>query len=548
MKSKLIIVVFILALTAPLMMAQDADFFELPFAYNGYLYPDYRYFINPAIANKLQQSFDEYDGSLDFDRNATKDIRTVDGPGLVDGVDKWARTWIDPDLSFGRFTKKDGKVNRIGARFAPYFMYQSTKTVDFNSAGEDIKTSDMDFYLDTSGNYLQAWQENGTARGFYGSLSLYWDPVREEFTRTTDVNTNGGEKYISAGGGTAVYAAMPIFSYGIMKEDNGIWYSLGSRAAFAISDFSTDFIAVDTDADGFDDKVVTVKNWWTSTEAWGAGNPYYKNRDQIQTYFAAIYPSMIKPLDGGKDLILSGRLDLIDLQRTVTYTHTVDTDESKNEILVGSYATSGIFFAGFRKQTDFGAECRYGLYTDFDVDFRKENDLDVAGADTFDPANKKHYVEVAWGADPDDGDVTASAGNPSLAIDTSIGAISGMQWRISPEVVFFGSGHAEVNFLYDSYKVFDTATGTVWTEWDMRNDMSFDISGDFGLQFALPKGTFITVSGVLPNLLTGTTTDNFLDFDPTPTSDAGDSAGVTADKNLLNGQGFTITVEVTVRR
>lgn len=538
---KKIILVFFLLSVSSLLFAQSADFFELPFNYNAYLYPDYQYIVNPAIANQLERPIDTYYGYFDFDRDATKAERTVDGPGTTGGTYSHSITVFDTDLRFGRFNK-DGLVTRIGASVNPFIRFTNDKWKDYNSSGEDIRQNSMDFDSSASGDYLRAWSKDDLDLGFYGGMSLYWDPKREEYTWTKDTALNGGNPVVSAGNRRSELQLTPYFTGGVVKKDGAVRYSLGGVASIDMDDTSRQLTAVDTNADGFRDKIVTWEEWQTDT-TWGQGNPYYKDLQQTWRYIVSLYPSMMKPLKDGKDLILSGRLDLLDLTRDVSFTHTADTDQSKTETFSGSYGTSGSVLAGIRKKTDFGAELRYGAYTNFDVNFRKDIDVDAAGADNFDSRNTHHYSEVNWGADPDNGDVT-NFGSVPLTINADLGAVSGLQWRISPEVVFFGSGSAALNFNYNKYAVFDTATGKAWTEWTMKNTLSYSIGGDFGLQFQLPKGPFITVSGVLPTLLSGTSSDNYLTFDPLPSG----STNITSDKSLSDGEGFTVTVKVTVRR
>ncbi len=541
---KVLFILFLLS-ASTLLMAQNADFFELPFSYNTYLYPDYQYFVNPAIANRLERPIDTYNGYFYFDRNAAKAERTVDGPGTSGGYNSSSTTTFDTDFHFGRFNKDD-TVSRIGAEFLPYIRFSNSKTVDYNASGEDVKTNSLNFEGTLNGNYLSSWKQDDLNVGLYGGLWLNWDPKNEEFTWTTDKAQNGGKAFISSapfGGSRATFKGHPYLIFGIVKTVADTWYSLGGSASLDLEDTSRQLTAVDTNADGFDDKIVTMKEQQTSTAAWGAGLPYYDDRRQTWRYTVSLYPSMIKPLKEGNDLILSGRLDLLDLKRDVSFTHTADTDQSKTETLTGSYGTSGSFLAGIRKKTDFGAEFRYGAYTNFDVNFESQDSVDNAGADNFDSRNTHHYNEVNWGADPDNGDVT-NFGSVPFTINADLGAVFGLQWRVSPEIVFFGSGSATVNFNYKKYAVFDTATGKVWTEWTMKNTLGYSIGGDFGLQFQLPKGPFITVSGVLPTLLRGTTSDNYLTFDPLPSG----STNVTSDKSLSDGEGFTVTVKVTVRR
>ena len=149
--------------------------------------------------------------------------------------------------------------------------------------------------------------------------------------------------------------------------------------------------------------------------------------------------------------------------------------------------------------------------------------------------------------DPDNGAVIAFGEN-DLAIAGDLSFLAAMEWRIGPPVVIYVTGSATVGMDFDRYRYFDTTNNVVWTEWDNQLDYSLDLGSDFGIQFTLPEGPFITVSGNLPTLLSATTGDNYFTFDANPSSPGGESAGITADKDTANGQGFTVTIDVTIRR
>ena len=535
----------LLLLAVPLaLFGQSIDFFEMPWGYNFYLYPERQYVLNPAVLASLEQDLDDVSLYWDIDREVTRREETGGATGVFVGREFDTRA----TLSGARFQQSENGATRMLVNLNPSLRFDVNRDTGYSTAGENETVKRHDHYGSVAGAYQAAMVDGDRATGYYAYLCGYWDPVTEEFERTTNTADNGGEMYYSADPFFANEPRRielePTTRFGIVQTADGEWKGLGARLSASVTDTSTRYVRADTTGNGFADSLVTEETFETAD--YGNNQAFYDRKEQTKSVTASVYPAMMRPRDGGGDLILSGFLDLVDGSRAVSYVRTSSTDESRNVVTTGSLLSSGGVFAGVSRPTDFGAELRSGVRAEFDVGFRRETDVDAAGASEFDPQNTGRLPEDAQ-TDPDNGDVINN-GAADLTIGSEIGFLGGLEWRIADPLVVFVTGSATLGLNYNRYRYFDTTTDTVWTEWTANNELSFGLGSDFGVQFTLPNGPFVTVSGSLPDFLTGTAGDNYLTLDPMPGSDAGESPGITSDKVTGNGQGFTVNVNVTVRR
>jgi hypothetical protein len=395
------------------------------------------------------------------------------------------------------------------------------------------------------GDYLRAFATDNGAWGWSSFLLGRWNPAQEEFVRLTETGVNEDEVFFASDSGRRVIAGFVGGGLGVTDRSSDRWRGLGVIVSGGLTDRSGEFRTADTEGTGVNDSIVSEREFQTNDE-WGAGNEVYEHRDWTIGARVLVSGAFIGSTTDPRGLILSGFVDLIDGTRRAVYTHTDPDDESKQIVYRGALGSQGGVFAGFRRQTDFGAEWRYGLGLSGGARFRRESSVDADGESIFTAQNRGHLDENAT-TNPDNGDVIAIVGenNPNLEVDATLSALGGLEWRLGPPVVLLLQGNASVTADYDRYRYFDTTNDLVWTEWTLDHILNVSLDTDFGIQFDLPNGVFLTVSGDLPRLATGSAD---LALDPLPRSPEGQSPGVSLPRETGSRQSIGLSLEVAVRR
>ena len=547
MKRTILYVFSTMVLLVPV-AAQRLSPFELPFSVDAYLFPEYQYETNPAILNDLRYELLKPDLYASATRTATTDTRMVDGPGTAGGTDVSSALYLNASASVTWLMPLDnGNTLSLYGWLGPQLSITRRRLVNYNTTTEDNTVESADGAYGLSGQAAYGTSTDSFDLGFGGSYLLYSDPVTEELDRRTDAGLNSSNKFIddnATPSSTVVH--VPMVSFGLTKDDGNDELGIGARARIQLSDYSKEYIAVDQDADGFDDAIVPYGDFYVNT-SWGLGNAYYDRKDTYTSYSATLYPYMIRPLSGGNALILSGNYYLLNRRQDASYLRYGAGDLDVYKSTTDGSLTTGTVFAGIGRETDSGAELRYGARLSVAADRHFTVDLDTAGVSTFDPNNTRNLAEVNWGADPDNQDVR-NAGDPTLSLDAAIHIVAGLLWPVNELITVYGDGSLSYGIDLERYQVFDTgSTGAVWTEWTIRH--SIDLSADFdaGLYITLPNGAYITINGSIPFYLSPTTIADWT-ADGLPASPSGDSAGVTNDTFDSAGMNFGLSISYTVRR
>lgn len=513
---------------------------EMPFTYDFFLYPEVQYGANPAVAAPLPTGLDTYDGEISYAGGREEEEATGGDAGRFFS----AKHEIDLVAGYDRFRVINPGVTLFSFLLDSTYSWQREEDTGLSTPDVTTTERSSDFELLIRGDYLRARSTETGGFGWSTFLVGRWDPTQEEFVRLTETGVNDDGQFFAPGNDSRVLAGFAGGGLGVTDSSGSGWRGLGFVASVGLTDRSGRYRTADTAGAGVSTEIVSEQQFQTNDD-WGAGNDFYEHRDWTISARALLTAAVVRPIEEQRGLIVSGFMELVDGSRRASYTHTDPEDESKAIIYTGALGSEGGVFAGFRQETDYGAEWRYGLSLRGGARFRRDNSVDADGESLFTAQNRGHLVESTT-TNPDNGDVVSIAGivNPNLQVEATLSFLSALEWRIGTPIVLFLQGDASVTADYDRYRYFDTTNDLVWSEWTLDHSLRAALDVDFGVQFALPNGTFLTVGGALPRMIGGSAG---LSLDPLPNSPEGQSPGVSLPRESSNGQSIGIALEVVVR-
>jgi len=532
---------FLVTVVCGAAIGQPINRFELPFNYNFFLYPEIQYAANPAIAAALPVELDSYDVDVSYARAREQE----DATGGNSGSFFSANHEVDLLFSYDGFRLIEPGVTLLAFLLDSTYTWRREEDDGLTVADVSSTQRSSGFDVLMRGDYLRARETENGASGWSAFLVGRWDPIQEEFARFTETGVNDDGVFFGPETGDRVIAGVLGGGAGLTRESAEGWRGLGVIASAGLTDRSGEFRTADTKGAGVNNEIVSESEFQTNDD-WGAGNDLYEHRDSTISARVLASGALIRPLSDHRALILSGFLDLLDGTRRASYTHTNPDDQSREVLFRGALLSEGGIFAGIRRETEYGAELRYGLGLSGGARFRRENSVDADGESIFTAQNRAHLVE-STATNPDNGDVISISGasNPSLTVDATLSFLGGLEWKLGPPVVLLLQTAASATADYDRYRYFDTTNDLVWTEWTLDHNLAVDLGVDFGVQFMLPNAVFITVSGGLPRLVDGSAN---LALDPLPRSPEGQSPGVSLPRETSNSQSINVAFEVVVRR
>lgn len=265
-KTILIALVWLLFITA---VSGETVFDETSFVFrntlNSALYPETAYGRNPSVLFNIKNPL--MFTNLDFTATYSESVKTRidDSIGLKDGTETISALNMMPDIDFAAFfPSESGSVFGFGVDYNSEHLDDTTALLNFNGIAEDNESVEKANTYTFGGDMYYARALGETMKlGFGAGYHLTYDP--KLFREITDRTFNPSLVYYEL---TVDEDTVDVISHGIdglvgvsiplEKMD----VSFGVVYGGLIEDRSNEYIAVDSDADGYKDELYLLEDYY----------------------------------------------------------------------------------------------------------------------------------------------------------------------------------------------------------------------------------------------------------------------------------------------
>ncbi len=480
-----------------------------------HIYPDIAYERNPSLMLQFKKKVIIPSLNTSMDNNRDEDL--LDDYYL--DIEKYrARKGFDisSNLSTVIFIPILGGKSVIGGRFSGYHeISEQTETTEYADLPEENniwERSDTRYRL--SGDLLFSIKLLNLDLGIIGGIYYENDPVKDSFSITTNKSKSSDSYYVDTIGyrsnksKTETTVFNPSITIGttipILRGKLG----LSANFSYSTKDHNT-FVIADKDDDGFNESIVTIKEFMTNDE-WGSGHSFFEDQDNLTNIKLTLSPDYILPITDNIELLISADWQILNLTTITEFERTESTDKNiKITELQKAYGINSFgITCGISKEIHPTFKLRIGGGYEREVTISSIlEDLNEDGTSKFDDNNLDHYGEIGMSYDPDNGKIHNNSNfgiNGDFEVKHIIKVIAGGKWEPVKRVSFFSSITASFDLAEKYWYVFETYDNTTWSERELENDLDLDINTIIGTAIKLTDSFTISFNGSF-----GSISDNF---------------------------------------
>ncbi|GEM_PF-3482195 len=463
---------------------------------NAYLYPEISYSNNPVVLNRLNKALIYNNTNFALNIDTVQNTRTDDsigskgGTGTVTGIDLKP---VADLISFFPFKKS---VVGFGANYSMDYSRNDILFSNYNAPTENKTEITENDKIETGGDLYLALKNTGSFNlGFSAGYSFMEIP--KSFSWITDSSVNPALHYVDP----AAYPN-PIDSIThTAKASIGIEFPLLETDILLsvnyVGDFtkrSDDFIAVDTDGDGYKETLMSYKDYMSRT---GEGGPpetatSYNHEDNTISTRIDIYPVIKKELGENVTFILSGKYRAVDY-RVNNYKKQITTasilkDESWTKKIYDSGLTTFDALAALSfKNPKNKNEFRFGIgYSRVNEIYSQDGDS-AEGNSLYSSLNTNNYTELSLGDNPENDSIVNNDVYPSNTLTQKLLLIAGYQWSLLKQVSLYINMDITGSIVTKTYDAFNLDTRTVWEESHTSSTLIWDMDPLIGIAFPIGK-------------------------------------------------------------
>lgn len=445
---------------------------------NGALYPEGDYFKYPSLLTTLERKLLQFNPDINL-ANLGSTVDTLPAGNVNEGG---TYTSSNSTVEFGvdgmYFTPLSDRFF-LGITLDTYFSFDTltnNKDEGYTTAGETVTNKQMDNAYTVTPAVIAAFKLGDLDLGVRVRSYNDFDTAEEQFKQTTDTT--------QIADGSMFYTGGMIQSGSNFNGFNGIVSLDGSTSSFnwgaGLSgyyyvDSTTRYRAYDSDGDGFRDTIATVNDYQVlPVSEGGAGDAYYDEFDEVMYANLGLNGYMSIDLANDKLLIINLNWNPYSEQIDRTYVHNASSDKDETVFTTSSNLLNFTVNGGLEIPVGNRASLRLGTGVEFNKTTRSNRDVDALGITTFNIFNINSYDEVAYLADPGNGDVISDANYASESYYLSIPLRASFRFSPAKTVTLFSSLYGSITYSSDVYNVYDTNNSQVWTE--STSSFGFDIS------------------------------------------------------------------------
>jgi len=246
-----------------------------------------------------------------------------------------------------------------------------------------------------------------------------------------------------------------------------------------------EYRAVDTDADGYNDTVLSLEEQQKSTEPWGGGLAFYDYKEEVKTTAIAVFPHLLYELSNPLTFVASGYWVPVGNTVETDYIRTAETDRSVTTFTTDYGLANFGILTGVEWRPVSKLELRTGVGYELTRTTYSREDLDAAGTSAYDPNNTNNYAEDALGGGGPPENYVVTNGFLETQTDQRVSILTGAMWNPAPRIRFYTDADFSIVFEKDEYKLYDTDSGDVWSETNQSNDLDWSANALVGFAFQM---------------------------------------------------------------
>ncbi len=531
------------------------DFIFLKSARLG-IFPELSYEANPAILLNISNPFllNSYNFEATYLEIEKKRINNL--IGLKDGTETVSTINLVPQVDFSTFLPF-GKKKVFGLDFN-YLSEHVNNTLiqkNYNAVSENI-SSQIQTNSFTTGLNLYLASAAGKKANIGYSLGYNFDYDPKVFKWITDSSYNPTLLYTTENADTDY---IDVITHGI-DGSVGLNFpldkhsvSLGVVYKGFYKDSSNEYIAVDSDGDGYKDKLYTLKDYYFLDTKYGgpvvAVSSFNHENYSILTN-VDITASAILFLSKGVSLIADGNYSVVDYRYNHYYKHIltelVKKDVSYYDQIYNSGLGSFNVLLGFDfKDPKKTKNLRIGVRYFRDMEKYTQNGDTAAGTDLYSTINPNHYIELNLGTNPANDSIVNSNIYPSSIEVQQIKLESRYKWVPDKKLKVYFDFNVLAVYNTKNYRAFNLDTRTVWEEQAVSKGLNIKMDSLLGIAFPLGKKLVCTLDlqnfHTLGDAYISTETNTF-DVDKDRPSENGENYLLSdKDMNFNLNLGFMVT-------
>ncbi|HAK45567.1 MAG TPA: hypothetical protein DCO79_06565, partial [Spirochaeta sp.] len=497
---KKITAVFLMLIMITAAVIADTDMDPQDFLYltdfNQDVYPELDYETNPAFLRNLKDKL--LLGSLYFDGSYDTETKTRidDSVGATGGTETSVLLGLNPAADFVFFTPtKDKNIAGFGVNIESNHYFDTLTDIKYNGATENLqeKLSDNTFSVGAD-FYLAPKISKGPDAGFTIGYDFSHDPAL--YNWITDSTVSPAVSYTET---LAEPDNTNDFSHGLDAAAGLVFpvssgefrLSVDYRGVF--TDSSDEYVAVDTDLDGFNDSVMKLYNYLDLAPTGGGPVDNVTGKDFVHYTFSNdvnLNTGITWTFDKGKSVLLDVSWKafgyLYEHYALHILTEDIDTDvsylDTSYNSSLGSYDLSLAFdLLNKEKKT----VLRIGAgYSHYEESLHREGDTD-AGTMRFSSQNDGNYEELELGLNPENNSLVDSGIGPAEQLIHGVFVDACWRWTPEKKVTLLLDIGAAAYYDITTYRAFNLDTLTTWEETAAAANISCMLGSVAGISFPL---------------------------------------------------------------
>lgn len=470
---------------------------------NPYLYPEMAYTNNPVALSGVRKAFILNNVGTGLNIDKVINTRIDDSIGAKGGTGTVTNLSLIPVVDLISFFPLKKFVIGFGANYESDYEKLESIFSNYNAPTETKKIVKDSNNFDAGGNFYMATRDTGKLNwGF--SAGYNFRIIPKVFQWITDSSVSPSLHYvdpesypspvdeITHSANASIGASLPF---------GGMDLSLGINYLGKFNFKTDDFKAVDTDGDGYNETLMSWKDYIyrTKTGGWPSGPATgynYENRT-ISTR-VDLFPVIKKELSKDVTFILSGKYRAVDYtvnnyKKQITTASILKDDSWTKKVYNSSLGTFDVVTSLVLKNRKEKSELRFGIgYSRANENYSQDGDS-VAGLSLYSSLNTNNYTELALGDNPENDSIINNDVYPSNTLTQKLLLTGGYQWFLLKQVFLYVNVDVTASMTAKTYDAFNLDTRTVWEESYTSSNLNWDIDPLIGLAFPIGKKIMCTM-------------------------------------------------------
>ena len=394
-------------IAADLRAISDTDFTFLLFR-DPLLYPETAVDTNPSVAAGFGDTFVSGVLDLPYTRTDTTLTRADDSVGQKGGTSRSVDDLLAPTLSvmslFPSVSKKAPLVGGLFGNAALDYEGAQKQNTNYDSISQSQVTTKLTWPVGASlGGLLAGGRRNsgwGVSATYNYTMDLHSYETIENVVGATKLTT-----YANALNPADIFTHDLDVRIGTrFPLSRSTSLGLAMQLGAGLKDASTAYIAADSNGDGTLDTIMTLHDYYLSSNYQNPVPASYDRVDRTWGFRAYLSPDLRIALQDGLEVFLDGTWKGLDLDYNTYWQHVLYNSSTADSSMQTSFLNNGLrsgeVMLGVALGNNIDSLLKIGVgYRRIDQEL-SEDGVDSAGNNIYSTINPNHYPEYSLGAAP----------------------------------------------------------------------------------------------------------------------------------------------------